>query len=250
MAKVVSMFKSKVEAIFTPKKSDDKDQKEVATKQGGHEEEAAARRGGHDDQAAARQEGYDEDGVRLVWDNAPSPLERQAREAWKSVALRHKVSWGQTSSEINVWIKVPKGTKRHEVQVDISPSRLCLRLTWCGRVVDGPLTRRVKARESVWVMEGEARDGSEFDSIHIMMPKDELHYWRSLFEGGEERSHVQLLQEAVEADEPVVGVDDLDEGAREILESLRDRQAMVAAGLFDLKNSFDDFRVVIGDGTL
>ena len=37
---------------------------------------------------------------------------------------------------------------------------------------------------------------------------------------------------------------------REILEDLRERQAMVSAGLINLETSFDDFRVVIGDGTL
>ena len=63
-------------------------------------------------------------------------------------------------------------------------------------------------------------------------------------------NHPQLLKEAVEADEPVVGCDEMDPGAREILEDLRERQAMVAAGMIDLETSFDDFRVVIGDGTL
>lgn len=60
----------------------------------------------------------------------------------------------------------------------------------------------------------------------------------------------QLLKEAVEADEPSVGYDDMDEGAREIYEDLRERQAMVSCGMIDLERSFDDFRVVIGDGTL
>ena len=59
-----------------------------------------------------------------------------------------------------------------------------------------------------------------------------------------------MLKEAVEADEPSVGYDDMDEGAREIYEDLRERQAMVSCGMLDLERSFDDFRVVIGDGTL
>jgi hypothetical protein len=37
---------------------------------------------------------------------------------------------------------------------------------------------------------------------------------------------------------------------RDIFDDLRERQAMVSAGWIDLENSFDDFRVVIGDGTL
>lgn len=38
--------------------------------------------------------------------------------------------------------------------------------------------------------------------------------------------------------------------SREILEELRERQALVSAGMINLETSFDDFRVVIGDGTL
>lgn len=42
---------------------------------------------------------------------------------------------------------------------------------------------------------------------------------------------VQLLQEAVAADEPVVGYDDLDEGARNLIEDFRERQWMVVSAL-------------------
>ncbi len=59
-----------------------------------------------------------------------------------------------------------------------------------------------------------------------------------------------MLQEAVEADEGTVPYDEMDEGARGLLEELLERQAMIADGSFDLENSFDDFRVAIGEGSL
>lgn len=42
----------------------------------------------------------------------------------------------------------------------------------------------------------------------------------------------------------------MDEGARALLEEMRERQAAIASGEFDLENSFDDFRVVLGEGAL
>lgn len=47
-----------------------------------------------------------------------------------------------------------------------------------------------------------------------------------------------------------VGYDALDEDARGLLEELRERQAMIVDGSFDLEKSFDDFRLVVGEGTL
>lgn len=61
------------------------------------------------------------------------------------------------------------------MSVRILPERLSLVLDWCGRVVDGPLHRRCKASEALWVLEG--------DQVQVMLPKDDDHYWKSLFEG-------------------------------------------------------------------
>jgi hypothetical protein len=52
------------------------------------------------------------------------------------------------------------------------------------------------------------------------------------------------------ADEPTVPYDSMDPEAKELLDSLLERQAYVNAGLIDLENGFDDFRVVIGESSL
>ena len=57
--------------------------------------------------AAAQQ--YDEDGLCVVWDSAPRPEVRAARSAWRAVPLGERISWTQTSDEVNVYIKLPKG---------------------------------------------------------------------------------------------------------------------------------------------
>jgi hypothetical protein len=59
---------------------------------------------GHEDE-----EGYDEDGIREVWDSTPPKEVRVARSLWRGMRLNDKISWAQTSDEINVWIKLPLG---------------------------------------------------------------------------------------------------------------------------------------------
>ncbi|CAD7697348.1 unnamed protein product, partial [Ostreobium quekettii] len=132
-------------------------------------------------------------------------------------------------------------TKARDVSVTIKPDRLAVKLGWYGRVVDGPLFRRCKASESLWIFEGV--------EVYVMMPKDDGHYWKGVFEGGEEKSYMEVLQDLVSADEPVVPYDDLDDRAKELIEDIQERQQMVHEGLIDLEG-FDDFRVVIGENSM
>ncbi|GLC42114.1 hypothetical protein PLESTM_001292900 [Pleodorina starrii] len=186
---------------------------------------------------------YDEDGLRTVWDSGPKPEVAAARAAWAAVPLRERVRWSQTSTDVYVTIRLPPGTRKGDVGVSLSPQRLAVRLGWCGRLVDGPLHRGVLQGECVWALEG--------DSLQVLLAKAERgHYWRALFEGGEEKGLYEVLREAVEADEPVLPYDSMDESSRLLLEELLERQSMVADGSFDLEKSFDDFRLVVGDNTL
>ena len=190
--------------------------------------------------------GFDGDGLRVVWDSAglgaSGAAQRAARSAWLALDLRQKVSWHQDSEAVHVAIAVPAGTKPREVSVTVTPTRLTVRLGWHGRVVDGPLARRCKATESVWSL-GEG--GSE---VLLLLPKDDPYFWRALFEGGEEKSHYQVLRELVQADERVPSLEEVDGPTRDLVADLQEHAAMVAEGLIDPVHGFDDFRLVIGDG--
>jgi hypothetical protein len=118
--------------------------------------------------------------------------------------------------------------------VSIAPQRLTVRLAWAGRVLDGPLKKRVKASEACWALDtskltlqelqsrlpqqqqqqkasgavasesagrtsadaaaaAAGRQVFEFVELLIVLPKEEGgHYWRALFEGGEEKSHMEV----------------------------------------------------------
>eukprot|EP00963_Diacronema_lutheri_P012210 scaffold1671_cov344-Pavlova_lutheri.AAC.39 len=184
-------------------------------------------------------EGYDEDGLKVVYDSAPSLPEREKRKKWTDIPLKDKFRWTQTSVELVVYVKMPEGTRGKDVTVKLTPTRLTVNLGWYGKVLDGPLSRRCKASEFQWSLDG--------NEVTILIPKDDSYFWRSLFEGGEEKSHYEVLKELVHADEPTVPYDELDDDAKELLEELRERQELINEGLID-PEAFDDFRCVIGDG--
>ncbi|KAG2483923.1 hypothetical protein HYH03_017244 [Edaphochlamys debaryana] len=190
--------------------------------------------------------GYDEDGLRTVWDSGPRPAVAAARAAWSARPLRERVAWSQSSTEVFATLQLPPGTRASEVSVSIAPDRVTVRLGWAGRVLDGAPARRVAAGDSVWALEGDS-----LQARGILLAKAEKgRFWRALLGGGEERGLVQVLQEAVDADERVVPVEEMDEGGRALLEELLERQALVAEGALNLETSFDDFRLVLGDSTL
>ncbi|QDZ19821.1 hypothetical protein HOP50_03g23370 [Chloropicon primus] len=182
-----------------------------------------------------------EDGTELkvVWDSTPSDEIKKHRTDWANMDHSQKLSWTQSSTEVTATVKVPKGTKAKDLEIVVTPTRLLVKLRWYGRVFDGPLSRRCKASESWWILDG--------DQIEICIPKDDNHFWRSLFEGGQMKSYYEVLQELVHADEPAQSYEDLPEESKDLVDELRERQELVSEGLID-PDIFDDFRCVLSDG--
>ena len=142
------------------------------------------------------------------------------------------------------------GTRKKDLVVSIQPDRLTVRLNWYGRVLEGPLKKRIKAGEACWSIDStdvdlralkaaaslrqqqlkphvvqQQAEGSvaaspditgmvggiaggssssssssgsggsvvEMCELLFILPKEEGgRYWRALFEGGEEKSHMQV----------------------------------------------------------
>jgi hypothetical protein len=212
-------------------------------------------------------------------------------------ALPPRLSWRQTSADVEVRLALPLGTTARDVRVDVAAARLSVRLSWLpaegAPVLEGELYRRVKAGETVWTVAscggggggGGGRgggqeaaagasvgDGSEAAELQLLLPKDEARrYWKGLFAGEEERGHLELLREAVDAEETRADAAALDAaaavergggggdgdrggggggGAAELVRQLRERQELVASGALDLEHGFDDFRLVLSDDGL
>jgi hypothetical protein len=84
--------------------------------------------------------------------------------------------------------------------------------------------------------------------VQVLLPKDDPTFWKALFEGGEEKSHYEVLSELVNADEATPALEEVDAHTRDLWEDLQEQQRMIAEGLIDPVHGFDDFRLVIGDG--
>lgn len=107
----------------------------------------------------------------------------------------------------------------------------------------GEFFSRVKAKECTWCLLD--------DEIQLVLPKDSNeHWWKTLIKGWEEKGYYDILKDAVEADEPHVSYDDMDDSAKDLLDSMLERQAYINAGMLDLENGFDDFRIVLSDSSL
>jgi uncharacterized membrane protein YgcG len=244
--------------------------------------------------------------ARRAWAARPlrDPLPHEAILVQKSTSqapnpkaplkARPRLSWRQTSADVDVRLALPLGTTARDVRVDVTPTRLRVRLSWllneedAPPVLEGEFYRRVKAGEAVWTVAscggggaggpagGPDDDGSEAAELQLLLPKDEARrYWKGLFAGEEERGHLQLLREAVDAEETRADAAALDAaamgsgggggggggeegeeggdgksgggGAAELLRQLRERQELVASGALDLEHGFDDFRLVLSD---
>lgn len=204
------------------------------------EEEAWMQESGDGMDAKAEvEEEIEEDDLRVVWDSTPSGDIKRHRTVWANLDPREKLSWTQTTTEVTAIVRVPQGTQAKDVHVVVTPTRLLVKLHWYGRVFDGPLSRRCKASESWWIL-----DNGE---IEICIPKDDNHFWRSLFEGGQMKSYYEVLREMVRADEATPAYEDLTDEAKDLVDELRERQELAAEGLID-PDVFDDFRCVLSDG--
>ena len=181
--------------------------------------------------------------VNEVYDSTPAEHIRASRVSWLAVGEKERVHWEQTSTDLSVFIKVPKGTATEEVSVDILSSSITVRLKWYGKILHGELFDRVKSKECTWCLLD--------DEIQLVLPKySQEHWWKTLIKGWEEKGYYDILKDAVDADEPHVSYDDMDESAKDLLDSMLERQAYINAGMLDLENGFDDFRIVLSDSSL
>jgi hypothetical protein len=154
--------------------------------------------------------------------------------------------WTQTSGDVTATSILPPGTRASELSVSITPDSLRVTLRWLGALAAGALGGRAAPAASSWSLE----DGE----LTLLLAKAERGaWWRRLLEGqGVERGYLQLLKEAVEADEG--GAEpreaELAPEARALLGELRRRQALVAGGELSLEDGFDDFRIGLSEALL
>ena len=192
------------------------------------------------DHSSNRDEDFD---VVEVFDSTPAEHIRSSRMTWLAIPAKDRVRWEQTSQDVSIWLKLPKGTQPNELSVQVTSRDIHVFLKWYGRILDGDWFGKVKPSDMTWCIED--------DEMHIAIAKDSTeHWWKTIIKGWEEKGYYELLQDAVNSDEPHTSYDDMDDSAKDLLDSILERQAYVNAGLLDLENGFDDFRIVLSDESL
>jgi len=94
-----------------------------------------------------------------------------------------KYSWGQSTTEVHVYVAVPKFTKAKDVLVRITPNALLVALKGeqaeSAALVDGGLFRKVSVDESTWTMEGK-----EQELVHVYLEKSDSDFmWSAVIDG-------------------------------------------------------------------
>ncbi|KAL3132324.1 hypothetical protein ABBQ32_008902 [Trebouxia sp. C0010 RCD-2024] len=59
--------------------------------------------------------------------------------------------WSQTQTEISVFVQLPEQTRRHEVVVELTPSRLLIKLG-AKLILNGQLYSDIKKEDSMWLL--------------------------------------------------------------------------------------------------
>eukprot|EP00240_Pyramimonas_obovata_P011031 CAMPEP_0118939414 /NCGR_PEP_ID=MMETSP1169-20130426/28843_1 /TAXON_ID=36882 /ORGANISM="Pyramimonas obovata, Strain CCMP722" /LENGTH=144 /DNA_ID=CAMNT_0006883679 /DNA_START=78 /DNA_END=508 /DNA_ORIENTATION=+ len=94
-----------------------------------------------------------------------------------------RYSWGQSTTEIHVYVAVPKFTKAKDVLVRITPNTLLVAMKGeraeSDSLVEGGLFRQVSVDECTWTLEG-----SDNDLVHIYLEKSDSDImWSAVIQG-------------------------------------------------------------------
>eukprot|EP00959_Pyramimonas_sp_CCMP1952_P332335 6959001-Pyramimonas_sp.AAC.2 len=94
-----------------------------------------------------------------------------------------KYSWGQSTTEVHVYVSMPKFTKPKDVLVRITPNALLVAMKGeraeSTALVEGGLFRQVSVDECTWTLEG-----SDNDLLHIYLEKSDSDImWSAVIEG-------------------------------------------------------------------
>jgi len=92
-------------------------------------------------------------------------------------AVTEKYHWSQSIAEVTVEVEVEKDCRAKEIEVDITPTRLCVKAK--GKVyLEGKLHEKVTCDQCMWHLD----DGK----VVISLEKQRQTWWKCVLEGDEE----------------------------------------------------------------
>jgi len=137
-----------------------------------------------------------------------------------------KYEWNQYSSEINLSVAIPEGTRARELMVVVQPFLISISLKGYGVILKGSFHKGVRHRETVWTIE----EGM----LRILLVKGDQQSWKKLFPSEEELHPMQAIKQVCEDPEPVDhSYMDLTPEARGIVDLHRSFKHAMATGDYD-----------------
>ena len=75
--------------------------------------------------------------------------------------------WTQSLQDLNVYVKVPKGTKAKQLVITIKKTSLLVKVAGSEAVLDGELFGSVKCEDCFWSIEDDSAAGGRLISITL-----------------------------------------------------------------------------------
>ena len=131
--------------------------------------------------------------------------------------------WTQSLQDLNVYVKVPKGTKAKQLVIDIKKSSLLVKIGGQEPILNGELFGSVKMEDSFWSVE-DAADGDGRVVSLALQKVNQMEWWRCVVKGEPE-----INTQKVEPENSKLS--DLDGDTRQTVEKMMYDQRQKAAGL-------------------
>ena len=128
----------------------------------------------------------------------PMPLPKAAPLSERVIVpfeAKVKYDWSQYSSEVNLTVHIPPGTRARDLIVVVQPFQMSVSLKGYGIILKGSFHKGVRHRETVWTIE----EGL----LRVMLVKSDGQSWKKLFPHENEMMPMEAIRQVCEDPEPV-----------------------------------------------
>ena len=144
-----------------------------------------------------------------------------------------KYDWNQYSSEINLNVSLPPGTRARDLIVVVQPFHLSISLKGFGVILQGSFHKGMRHRETVWTIE----EGV----LRILLVKGDQQSWKKLFPSEEEMMPMMAIKQICDDPEPVEhSYMDLAPEGRGLVDMHRSYKHAMATGDYGYANELEE----------
>ena len=193
---------------------------------------------------------------------------KENRTKFFSLTETERFRWQQSTTDVEVFMKIPRDTKKRDIEVVLKNDYLSVKLkgsNWGNRetLCEGYLFRGIKASESVWTIDDDefylclCKDkDTVWEVFYILLSSSYFNllssflYIQNIIEGNYStaKRKDEILLDMVNADEGhrKKPFDDLSQEAKDLVIEMRERQKLLASSEFSAEELLSE-PFIIGD---